>query len=181
MLNKIGKVYGETALIKLIICGLIVGILIALFAPPLISVVKVFGAIFVSALKAVAPILVFVLVINALSQKAEPNSVMKPIIKLYVIGTFCASLVAVTASFLFPVTLHLQTVEDASITPPSGIVEVLQTVIMNGVDNPVHALTNANYIGILVWSVMLGLALRKAGPEIHSILGDLAKGVTQVV
>lgn len=181
MLHKIGKVYGETALIKLILCGLIVGILIALFVPFLIPLVKVFGSIFVSALKAVAPILVFVLVINALSQKAEPNSVMKPIIKLYVIGTFCASLVAVTASFLFPVKLHLQTTADASITPPSGIVEVLQTVIMNAVDNPVHALTNANYIGILVWSIMTGLALRKAGPEIHSILGDLAKGVTQVV
>lgn len=181
MLNKIGKVYGETALIKLILCGLIVGILIALFVPFLISLVKVFGSIFVSALKAVAPILVFVLVINALSQKAEPNSVMKPIVKLYVIGTFCASLVAVTASFLFPVKLHLQTAADASITPPSGIVEVLQTVIMNAVDNPVHALTNANYIGILVWSIMIGLALRKAGPEIHSVLGDLAKGVTQVV
>ncbi|MBQ9442250.1 MAG: serine/threonine transporter SstT, partial [Selenomonadaceae bacterium] len=89
-------------------------------------------------------------------------------------------LVAVSASFLFPTRLSLQ-IADAEITPPSGIVEVLQNVIMNIVDNPIHALTNANYIGILAWGVIVGLALRKAGSETHEILADLAKAVTQVV
>lgn len=180
MLSKVSKVYGETALIKLIAIGLVIGILLALFVPAVIPVVAVFGKLFVSALKGVAPILVFVLVMNALSQKSGTNSTMKPIIMLYVIGTFCASLVAVSASFLFPTKLSLQ-IADAEITPPSGIIEVLQNVIMNVVDNPIHALTNANYIGILAWGVIVGLALRKAGDETHEVLSDLAKAITQVV
>lgn len=180
MLSKVSKVYGETALIKLIAIGLVIGILLALFVPVIIPVIAVFGKLFVSALKGVAPILVFVLVMNALSQKSESSSTMKPIIMLYVIGTFCASLVAVSASFLFPTKLSLQ-IADAEITPPSGIIEVLQNVIMNVVDNPIHALTNANYIGILAWGVIVGLALRKAGDETHEVLADLARAVTQVV
>ena len=180
MLSKVGKIYGETALIKLIAIGLVIGIILALFVPTVIPVIAVFGKLFVNALKAVAPILVFVLVMNALSQKSESSSTMRPIITLYVIGTFCASLVAVTASFLFPTTLSLQ-VADATITPPSGIVEVLQNVIMKVVDNPINALTNANYIGILAWAVIIGIALRPAGDALHSALADLAKAVTQVV
>ena len=105
---------------------------------------------------------------------------MRPIVTLYVIGTFCASLVAVTASFLFPTTLSLK-VAEATITPPSGIIEVLQNVIMKVVDNPINALTNANYIGILAWAVIIGIALRPAGDELHNALSDLAKAVTQVV
>ena len=180
MLSKMGRAYRETALIKLIAIGLVVGIVLALFVPFVIPVIAVFGKLFVNALKGVAPILVFVLVMNALSQKSESSSSMKPIIQLYVIGTFCASLVAVTASFLFPTTLNLQT-EGSTITPPSGIVEVLQNVIMNVVDNPIHALTNANYIGILAWGVVMGLALRQCGDEVHAVISDLAKAVTQVV
>ena len=180
MLSKVGKIYGETALIKLIAIGLIVGIILALFVPDVIPVISVFGKLFVSALKGVAPILVFVLVMNALSQRSESSSTMKPIIMLYVVGTFCASLVAVSASFLFPTKLSLQ-IADATITPPSGIIEVLQNVIMNVVDNPIHALTNANYIGILAWGVIVGLALRNAGDGTHEILADLAKAITQVV
>ncbi len=180
MFGKLSKIYSETALIKLIIVGLIIGIILALFVPFVIPFVAVFGKIFVSMLKAVAPILVFVLVINALSKNSESSTTMKPIITLYVIGTFCASLVAVSASFLFPTTLDLQTV-GAEVTPPSGIISVLQNVIMNVVDNPIHALTNANYLGILAWGVILGLALRKSGDSMHEILSDLAKAVTQVV
>lgn len=181
MLSKVSKVYGETALIKLIAVGLLIGILLALFAPATVPVIAVFGKLFVNALKGVAPILVFVLVMNAMSQRSESNATMKPIIQLYVIGTFLASLVAVTASFLFPTTLKLQIGEDVTITPPSGIVEVLQNVIMNVVDNPIHALTTANYIGILAWGVIMGLALRGAGDRMHTILGDLAAAVTKVV
>ena len=180
MFSKVGKIYGETSLIKLIAVGLVIGIILALFVPKVIPVIAVFGKLFVNALKAVAPILVFVLVMNALSQKSESSSTMRPIVTLYVIGTFCASLVAVTASFLFPTTLSLQTA-GATIEPPSGIVEVLQNVIMKVVDNPINALTNANYIGILAWAVIIGIALRPAGEELHNALADLAKAVTQVV
>lgn len=181
MLSKVTKVYGETALIKLIAVGLVIGILLALFVPVVVPVIAVFGKLFVSALKGVAPILVFVLVMNAMSQKSESNTTMKPIIQLYVIGTFLASLVAVTASFLFPTKLKLQIDPDTSISPPGGIIEVLQNVIMNVVDNPIHALTTANYIGILAWGVIMGLAFRHAGDELHTVLSDLAKAVTKVV
>ncbi|MBE8950657.1 MAG: serine/threonine transporter SstT [Quinella sp. 3Q1] len=181
MLSKVTKVYGETALIKLIAVGLVIGIILALFVPAVVPVIAVFGKLFVSALKGVAPILVFVLVMNAMSQKSESNATMKPIIQLYVIGTFLASLVAVTASFLFPTTLKLQIDADTTISPPGGIVEVLQNVIMNVVDNPIHALTTANYIGILAWGVIMGLAFRHAGEELHNVLSDLAKAVTKVV
>ena len=180
MIKKISKVYGETALIKLIAIGLVIGIILALAVPSVVPAIAVFGKLFVNALKGVAPILVFVLVINALSQKAEPSKVMKPIIFLYMFATFCASLVAVAASFLFPTTLKLQ-ISDAEIAPPSGIVEVLQNVIMNIVDNPIHALTTANYIGILAWAVIIGLALKPAGDETHKVVSDLAKAVTKVV
>jgi len=180
LLSKVGKIYGETSLIKLIAVGLVIGIVLALFVPRVIPVIAVFGKLFVNALKAVAPILVFVLVMNALSQKSESSSTMRPIVTLYVIGTFCASLVAVTASFLFPTTLILKTT-GATIEPPSGIVEVLQNVIMKVVDNPINALTNANYIGILAWAIIIGIALRNAGDELHNALADLAKAVTQVV
>ena len=180
MFSKVGKIYGETSLIKLIAVGLVIGIILAIFVPKVIPVIAVFGKLFVNALKAVAPILVFVLVMNALSQKSESSSTMRPIVTLYVIGTFCASLVAVTASFLFPTALSLKTA-GATIEPPSGIVEVLQNVIMKVVDNPINALTNANYIGILAWAVIIGIALRPAGEELHNALADLAKAVTQVV
>ena len=180
MLSKVGKIYGETALIKLIAIGLVVGIILAIFVPTIIPAIAVLGKLFVNALKAVAPILVFVLVMNALSQKSESSSTMRPIVTLYVIGTFCASLVAVSASFLFPTTLSLNVV-GATIEPPSGIIEVLQNVIMKVVDNPINALTNANYIGILAWAVIIGVALRPAGNALHEAISDLAKAVTQVV
>ena len=180
MLRSVRKFYGETALIKLIAIGLILGIIFALTVPSIVPAISVFGKLFVNALKGVAPILVFVLVINALSQKAEPSKVMKPIIVLYMFATFCASLVAVVASFIFPTKLVLQ-ISDAEITPPSGIVEVLQNVIMNVVDNPIHALTNANYIGILAWAVIIGLALKNSSDEMHEIVADMAKAMTQVV
>ena len=109
MFHKIGKKYRETALIKLIIVGLILGIIIALAAPQAVPAVSVLGDLFVRALKGIAPVLVFVLVMNALAQKnSDASASMKPIVRLYVFATFCASLVAVAYSFAFPTVLHLQ-------------------------------------------------------------------------
>ncbi|MBR2214805.1 MAG: serine/threonine transporter SstT [Selenomonadaceae bacterium] len=181
MLSNIGRKYQETALIKLIIVGLIIGIIIALAFPAAVPVVSIFGDLFVKALKGVAPILVFVLVMNAMAQKnADASAAMKPIVRLYVIGTFLASLVGVTLSFLFPTTLELK-IADAEITPPSGIVEVLYNLIMSVVDNPIHALASANYIGILAWAVLAGLALHAASDNTKVFLSDLAKCVTKIV
>ena len=181
MFHKIGKKYRETALIKLIIVGLILGIIIALAAPQAVPAVSVLGDLFVRALKGIAPVLVFVLVMNALAQKnSDASSSMKPIVRLYVFATFCASLVAVAYSFAFPTVLHLQ-VADAQLAPPSGIVEVLHNLILSVVDNPIHALANANYIGILGWACLAGIALHAASDTTKNMLNDFAKTVTKIV
>ncbi len=181
MFHKISQTYQKTALIKLIALGLCIGIVIALAAPGLVPVVSVFGEVFVMALKGVAPILVFILVMNAMAQKsADASAAMKPIVRLYVIGTFLASLVGVTMSFLFPTTLHLQ-VADTTLSPPGGIIEVLHNLILKVVDNPIHALADANYIGILAWGVLAGIALHSASDGTKNFLSDLAKAVTKIV
>ena len=183
MFTQIKNILSSVSLIKKIAVGLIIGILIAIFAPPAIPAVKIFGDLFVKALKGVAPVLVFFLVMNAMAQKKEgTNDNMKPVIILYVVGTFLASLVGVSLSFLFPTTLHLQVAADAKLAPPSGIVEVLHNVILSVVDNPVNALLNANYIGILTWAVILGLALKSyAGGTTKGTLNDIAQSITKVV
>ena len=181
MFHKISQTYQKTALIKLIALGLCIGIVIALAAPGLVPVVSVFGEVFVMALKGVAPILVFILVMNAMAQKsADASAAMKPIVRLYVIGTFLASLVGVTMSFLFPTTLHLQ-VADTTLSHPGGIIEVLHNLILKVVDNPIHALADANYIGILAWGVLAGLALHSASDGTKNFLSDVAKSVTKIV
>ena len=181
MLKQLGKKYQETALIKLIIVGLILGIIIALTAPGAVPAVAVLGDLFVKALKGVAPILVFVLVMNAMAQKnADASASMKPIVRLYIVATFLASLVAVGFSFAFPTALDLQ-VADATVKPPSGIVEVLHNLILSVVDNPIHALATANYIGILAWAVLAGIALHSASESTKAFLADLAKAVTKIV
>lgn len=182
MFTAIKNYLSRVALIKQIAVGLVIGILIAVFVPSLVPVLTIFGDLFVRALKGVAPVLVFFLVMNAMAQKrAGGNANMKPIILLYLLGTFCASLVGVTLSFLFPSTLHLQ-VANAEIKPPSGIVEVLHNLILSVVDNPVSAILNANYIGILGWAIIMGIAFRSAGtPGTKAFLNDIAKSITSVV
>ena len=179
MLSRIGKKYQEMALLKLIVLGLIIGIFIAVAVPTAVPAVAILGDLFVKALKGIAPILVFILVMNAMAQKnAEASASMKPIVKLYVLGTFFASLVGVSMSFLFPTTLQLQ-VADATI--PSGIVEVLHNLLMSIVDNPVNALVNANYIGILAWAILAGVALHASSDKTKTMIADLASAVTKIV
>ena len=181
MFHKIGKKYRETALIKLIAAGLVIGIIIALAAPQAVPAVAVLGNLFVRALKGIAPVLVFVLVMNALAQKnSDASAAMKPIVRLYIFATFCASLVAVAFSFAFPTALHLQ-VADAQLAPPSGIIEVLHNLILSVVDNPIHALATANYIGILGWACLAGIALHSASDTTKDMLNDFAKTVTKIV
>ncbi|WP_337617198.1 serine/threonine transporter SstT [Acidaminococcus timonensis] len=172
----------KVPLTQQIAVGLVIGILIAVFLPGVVPVVSIFGDLFVSALKGVAPLLVFILVMNAMVQRKEGGDTnMKPIITLYVIGTFAASIVGVTLSFLFPQTLVLQ-LGNSKVNPPSGIAEVVHNLIMNIVDSPVHALLTANYIGILAWAVIIGMALHTcAGDETKRMLKDLSEGITKVV
>ncbi|MGN8781917.1 serine/threonine transporter SstT [Acidaminococcus fermentans] len=181
-MNSMIRTLRKIPLIHQIAVGLIIGILIAVFLPGAVPVVGIFGDLFVRALKGVAPLLVFILVMNAMVQRKEGgNTQMKPIITLYVIGTFAASIVGVVLSFLFPQTLMLQ-LGNAKVNPPSGIAEVVHNLVLNIVDNPLNAILNANYIGILAWAVIIGLALHKAAsPETKHVLEDLSAGITKVV
>lgn len=181
-MNPLVTFVKKVPLIEQIAIGLVIGIMLAIFVPSAVPFVSIFGDLFVSALKGVAPVLVFILVMNAMTQrKSDGDTNMKPIVTLYVLGTFAASLVGVTLSFLFPVTLQLS-IGNSEINPPSGIAQVLHTLIMNVVDNPVNALLRANYIGILAWAVIIGLAMHSvAKEETKKVFDDLSKGITIVV
>lgn len=172
--------WNSISLIKRIIVGMIIGVVLGIAAPGLTQI-SLLGKLFVGALKAIAPLLVFFLVIAAISQhKSGQKTNMKEIVVLYLIGTFLAALVAVVASFIFPVKMVLA--EGATdVTAPGGIGEVLQTLLLNLVDNPVNAIVNANYIGILTWAIIFGFALRAASESTKVILVNISDAVSQAV
>ena len=171
----------KLSLVKRIIAGLIIGIILGVTIPDVAQPITIFGALFVGALKAIAPMLVFFLVASAISQhKKGQQTNMKSVIVLYLLGTFSAALVAVGASFIFPVTLTLGAgVED--IAAPGGVVEVLKALLLNVVDNPVKALYNANYIGILSWALMLGFTLKNAAASTKLMLANVSDALTEMV
>jgi len=171
----------RTSLVMQIIIGLVAGIALALLAPEVAKSTAFIGKVFVSALKAVAPILVFVLVMASIANhKHGQETHIRPILFLYLLGTFAAAVVAVIASTLFPSTLVLVT-HDVAVSAPGGISEVLQSLLLSVVDNPVSALMNANFIGILAWAIGMGVAIRHAGDNTRSVLDDLSNGVTLIV
>lgn len=171
----------KISLIKRIIMGLIVGIILVLIAPEKASSITILGDLFVGALKAIAPILVFVLVMAAVLQhKKGQKSNMKLIIFLYLLGTFLAASVAVVGSFLFPVDLILKAGE-SNIAPPENIAGVLKTLFMNLVENPVKALLQGNYIGILFWSALFGFFLRESSENTKKIILDVSDVILKTV
>lgn len=172
--------WNNIALVKRIIIGMIVGIILGMALPNL-QEIGILGSLFVGALKAIAPILVFFLVMGAIAQhKQGQKTNMKQIVILYLVATFAASLTAVVGSFLFPIKLILaEGVSD--VTAPGGIGEVLKTLLMNLVDNPVNALVSANYIGILTWSIVFGIALRHSSQGTKDLLQNLSDAVSQAV
>lgn len=175
------RLVNSTSLVSQILVGLVFGILLAMFMPEWAKAAGLLGSLFVGALKAVAPLLVFVLVMSAIiGHKHGQKTNMKPILLLYVLGTFLAAAVAVVASFLFPSNLHL-VAGATEITPPGGITEVLQTLLFNVVTNPVKALLEANYIGILAWAIGLGIAMRHANESTKSLISDVSHGVSAIV
>ena len=182
MFRNLINAWNKISLVKQIIIGLAVGIVLALIAPQQLGGIVIFGDLFVGALKAVAPILVFFLVMAAISQhEAGQKTNMKSIIALYLIGTLCAAVLAVVASFIFPLELVLANPEAGDVVPPEGIAEVLRTLLFNVVSNPVTALMNANYIGILTWAIILGIAMRHASDATKEILGDISNAVSQAI
>ena len=180
-MKQLMKKWNEISLVKRIICGLIIGILLGLTVPQ-ITVISILGDLFVGALRAVAPLLVLFLVMGALAHQGNgTRSNMKQVIFLYLFGTFVSGCVAVAASFLFPVTITLTQSADTAAAAPSGIGEVLNSLLVSVVSNPVDALANANYLGILAWAVLLGIALRKAGEGTKSSIMQIADAFSLIV
>lgn len=174
------KLLGGNLVLRIFI-GLVLGIILALVSPEWAQNVGVLGQFFVKSLRAIAPILIFVLVMSTIANKEiGSDSKIKPILVLYVLGTFVAALTAVILSYMFPTTLELVASPD-NLAPPEGIGQIIKTVVFNLVDNPLQALANANFIGILAWSIGLGVALRHAAPSTKAFLSDFADAVSAVV
>ncbi|ETI87715.1 serine/threonine transporter SstT [Clostridium butyricum] len=174
-------IWNKLSLVKQIIIGLITGIILSLTIPERVKGISIFGNLFVGALKSVAPVLVLFLVMSAICQhKSGKKTNMKSIIGLYAVGTFLAAIIAVAASFIFPITLTLSGGID-NVSPPGGVGEVLNTLMMNVVDNPVKALSNANYIGILSWALILGFALRNSADSTKLVISNFSDAVSKVV
>ena len=178
MKNLLTK-WNSISLVKRIIVGLILGIILGLVVPQF-TVIGLLGDLFVGGLKAVAPLLVFFLVMASLANAGGGASNMGFIVMLYMVGNLASALVAVAASKLFPVTLIL-TESTTEIAPPSGVGEVLKNLLLSVVSNPVVSIVNANYIGILAWACIFGIALKKAAPATKSMLDDIAGAITVAV
>ncbi|QYJ79974.1 serine/threonine transporter SstT [Shewanella acanthi] len=169
------------SLVLQILVGIIAGILLASFSQEWAKQIAFLGSLFVGALKAIAPVLVFILVASSIAnQKKNAQTNMRPIVVLYLFGTFAAALTAVVLSTLFPTELILVAGVEGS-SPPQGIGEVINTLLFKLVDNPVNALMTGNYIGILAWGVGLGLALHHASDSTKQVFADVSHGVSQMV
>ena len=177
------KKWNSVSLILRILVGLILGVITGLTLPKA-SAITILGDVFVGALKAVAPVLVFVLVMSALANASgSVGKRFRTVIILYMLSTLLAAVVAVVASFLFPVTMNLTDVSAAAdSTPPSGIGEVLRTLINNMVVNPIQSLSTANYIGILFWAIVFGLGMKVlASDNTKQVVEDFANVVSTAV
>jgi serine/threonine transporter len=169
------------SLVLQIAVGIVLAVVLALVSPDTAQSMMLLGNLFVSALKAVAPVLVLVLVASAIAnRKASHTAQMRPIVIMYLVGTVSAALIAVTVSTLFPTTLALQA-DGIAQSAPQGIAEVLQSLLLKLVDNPINAMLTANYIGILVWGVLLGVFLHHAAETTRTALHDLSDAITKIV
>ena len=180
MKNLIQK-WNSISLVLRILCGLIVGIILGLCIPK-VTVIAILGDLFVGALKAIAPLLVFFLVMSALAHMGEGQKTnMGFIVALYMLGNLFSALVAVIACRLFPVTLTLGKAATEDVTPPSGVGEVLKNLLLNVVSNPIASIVNANYIGILAWACIFGIALKAASPATKNLLDDFSNALSTAV
>lgn len=170
------------SLVMQILIAIVIGAIVGVFLPGWGEQVAFLGAFFVKALKSVAPVLVFILVMSAISQhKINQQTNVKDILILYLVGTFAAALCAVIAVFLFPPTLLLNVAAHDAAGSPDNVGMVLKNLLMNLADNPFSAIANANYIGILSWAVLLGIALRHASDTTRQMVGELSDAVSSVV
>ena len=175
------RMYMNGNIVLQIVVGIVLGAVLAFISPELASKASVVGTLFVKALKSIAPLLVFVLVMASIANhKKSQQTYIKPVLFLYMAGTLIASVTAVVFSFMFPSTLNLLT-SNVKQVAPEGISEVLTTLVFNMVDNPVNALVQGNYIGILTWAAAIGFGLGKGSETTKNVLQNLADSVTSVV
>ena len=180
--NGIVQRYINGNLVIQILVGIVLGVIVAMISKELAMSFSILGTLFIKALKAIAPVLVLVLVATAIMKKeVGVETGMKPILTLYFIGTFLSALVAVVVSFIFPTTLVLLEVSTEQLSHPGSIIEVLKTVLFNIVDNPVNALLSGNFIGILAWAIALGFAMHYSSNETKKVFEDVSHGVTKIV
>ena len=180
-MKKLWNKWTEIALVKRILVGLVLGAILGLTVPGATGI-SILGDVFVSALKAIAPLLVFFLVTSSLCNAGNSHGgVIKTVIILYMFSTVLAAVIAVFASMAFPVKLTLATAAATDTAAPQGIAEVLNNLLLNVVANPVSSLVNANYVGILTWAILLGLAFRAANDMTKNVLNDIANGTSAVV
>lgn len=180
-MRKIIEIYNSLSLILRISIGIVIGILAGIFVPQL-KFLGIFGDLFVGALKAVAPVLVFALVSSSLARgKSKLDGRFGMVIILYMVSTLCASIVAVTASFLFPQTIALAQKAEIQ-AAPAGISQVLKNLLVNAISNPIDAIVKANYIGILTWAIIFGLTMKKiASEQTKNLFTEIAQGISQIV
>ena len=180
-MKKLWNKWTEIALVKRILVGRVLGAILGLTVPGATGI-SILGDVFVSALKAIAPLLVFFLVISSLCNAGNSHGgVIKTVIILYMFSTVLAAVIAVFASMAFPVKLTLATAAATDTAAPQGVAEVLNNLLLNVVANPVSSLVNANYVGILTWAILLGLAFRAANEITKNVLNDIANGTSAVV
>lgn len=181
LLRKIVDKYNDTSLILRILAGLILGIVIALFAPNA-TVIGEFGNLFVGALKAIAPVLVFVIVASALAQgSSKLDRRFGTVIWLYMLTTFLAAAISVITSRIFPQTLVLAEAAEAEVIP-QGLGEVMHTLLSNIVANPFSSLIQGNYIGILMWACLFGIAIKRIGTDSTKVfMSNTADAISQIV
>ncbi|MCO8078437.1 serine/threonine transporter SstT [Acinetobacter lwoffii] len=171
------------SLVSRIIIAIILGVGVAVVFPEATPSLSLLGDLFIKALKSVAPILVFILVLASIAnfKVGQSNTPIKPIMIMYAVGMFLAALSAVVSSILFPSTLFLDIAAQAELQPPGSLVEILKNLLLSFVANPVVAIAEANFIGILAWSVALGIAFRHASDSTKTLLNDAAFAVNYVI
>ena len=180
-MKRIVKMWNSVSLIAKIIVGIVIGAILGILVPGATGI-GLIGTMFVRALKAIAPILVFALVISSIANAGKGNGQQfRMVTVMYILSTLVAAVVAVSASFIFPVNMTLDLESYQADVVPSGIMEVLQNLLLNITDNPIHAMLEANYLCILAWALMFGLAMRRANKSVKSALVSISDAVSIVV
>ncbi|WP_038344321.1 serine/threonine transporter SstT [Acinetobacter sp. A47] len=176
------NVLSRLSLVSKIIIAIILGIGVALLFPNFTPYLSLLGELFIKALKSVAPILVFVLVLSSIANfRIGQSSNIRPVLVLYIVGMLLAAFSAVAASVMFPSQLFLHLPAESGLQPPGSLAEILKNLLLSFIANPVQAIGEANFIGILAWAIGLGLALRHSSDTTKQVLTDVANAVNQII